>query len=143
MIYLVIVFYSRGVGIVQSDFVWYNCSTGWPTGISGAFTSWSVGAGFFVHYKDLNAREALETLQTFPITFLLFLPRMYNRAAREDLKSFHFPKLSSCITIGEPIKKDAMLKWKEGTGIDIRNVYGQTEVVSSEYASPAAFLQYK
>ncbi|XP_078367005.1 acyl-coenzyme A synthetase ACSM4, mitochondrial-like isoform X2 [Oculina patagonica] len=119
---------SRGLGVVQSDFVWYHCSTGWTLLISGSFTAWSVGAGFFVHYKNLTAREALETLQTFPITFLFFLPRMYTSATKEDLKSFHFPKLSSCITTCEPMNKDAMFKWKEVTGLDIRDVYGQTEV---------------
>ncbi len=138
-----IVLYSRGLGVVQSDFVWYHCSTGWTLLISGSFTAWSVGAGFFVHYKNLTAREALETLQTFPITFLFFMPRMYTSATREDLKSFHFPKLSSCITTSEPMNKDAMFKWKEVTGIDIRDVYGQTEVVSSRHASASAFWQLK
>ena len=67
--------------------------------------SWSVGAGFFAHYKDIEAREALEILQTFPITSVFFLPRIYIGAVKEDLKSFHFPNLSSRITTGEPMLK--------------------------------------
>lgn len=82
----------------------------------------------------MEAREALEILQMYPVTFSFFLPRIYISAVKEDLKSFHFPKLSSCITSGEPMNKEAMRKWKEGTGINLRNVYGQTEMVSHEYA---------
>ena len=31
------------------------------------------------------------------------------------------------------MNKEVMLKWKEETGIDLREVYGQTEVVSYVY----------
>ena len=31
------------------------------------------------------------------------------------------------------MNKDVILKWKEETGIDLREVYGQTEVVSYGY----------
>ena len=95
-------------------------------------SSWSVGAGIFAPYKYIEAREALEILQTYPITFVFFLPRIYIGASKEDLKRFHFPKLSTCMTGGEPMNKEVMLQWKEGTGIDLREIYGQTEVVSYE-----------
>jgi len=104
--------------------------------------SWSAGVGFFAHYKDMEAREALEILQMYPVTFSFFLPRIYISAVKEDLKCFHFPKLSSCITTGEPMNKEAMRKWKEGTGIDLRSVYGQAEMVSHQYAGLQLKLEY-
>ena len=131
---LVTVFYRHGIGIIQSDLCWFHSSTGWAVLLVSAISSWSAGAGIFAHYKDIEAREALEILQTFPITSVFFLPRIYIGAVKEDLKSFHFPSLSSCITTGEPMNKEVMLKWKEKTGIDLREVYGQTELVSYEYA---------
>ena len=81
----------------------------------------------------MEAKEALETLQNYPVTSVFFLPAMYNGAVKEDLKSFHFPKLRSCSTGAEPMDKAAMLKWKEATGIVLEQVYGSTETVSSEY----------
>jgi len=96
--------------------------------------SWSVGAGFFAHYQDIEAKEALEILQAFPITSVFLLPCVYISAVKEDLKSFRFPKLRSCITSGEPMNKEVMLKWKERTAIDLREAYGQTETVSYKNA---------
>ncbi|XP_020612224.1 acyl-coenzyme A synthetase ACSM4, mitochondrial-like isoform X2 [Orbicella faveolata] len=124
----VTVFYRPGIGIIQSDLCWFHSSTGWAVLLVSAISSWSAGAGIFAHYKDIEAREALEILQTFPITSVFFLPRIYIGAVKEDLKSFHFPSLSSCITTGEPMNKEVMLKWKEKTGIDLREAYGQTEL---------------
>lgn len=135
------VVYRGGLAIVQSDLAWFHSSTGWVLLLSSAFSSWSVGAGFFAHYRDVKTKEALETLQKFPVTLVFFLPRMYISAAEEDLKRFHFPKLSACYTGGEPMNKAVMLKWKEGTGLDLIEVYGSTETVSPEYASSISFQQ--
>ncbi|KAJ7376473.1 acyl-CoA ligase, partial [Desmophyllum pertusum] len=120
---------KTGAGVIQSDLVWLQSSTGWVILLARALRSWSVGAGVFFHYKDITPREALETLQKFPVTFALLLPSMYISAAKEDLKSFNFPTLSSCTTTGEPMNKLVMLKWKQETGIDLRCSYGQTETI--------------
>ena len=117
------------MGIVESDLVWSQSGTGWVILLAMAMSPWSVGAGVFAHYRNLNGREALEILLKFPITFTFLLPSIYINAVKEDLRSFHFSKLSSCMTTGEPMDKEVMLKWKEGTGIDIRSIYGQTEAV--------------
>ncbi|XP_068721631.1 acyl-coenzyme A synthetase ACSM4, mitochondrial-like isoform X2 [Montipora capricornis] len=116
-----------GMGIVESDLVWSQSGTGWVILLAMAVSSWSVGAGVFAHYRNLNGREALEILLEFPITFTFLLPSIYINAVKEDLRRFHFSKLSSCMTTGEPMDKEVMLKWKEATGIDIRSIYGQTE----------------
>jgi len=79
----------------------------------------------------MKAKETLETLQTYPITHIIFLPGLYIRAVREDLRNFQFPKLRICKTTGEPMDKEVMRKWKESTGIDLRESYGQTEMVSA------------
>jgi len=131
---LVTVFYRPGLGIIQSDLLWFHSSTGWLILLISAIMSWSVGAGFFAHYQDIEAKEALEILQAFPITSVFLLPSIYIGAVKEDLKSFYFPKLRSCITSGEPMNKEVMLKWKERTAIDLREAYGQTETVSYENA---------
>lgn len=117
------------MGIIESDLVWSQSGTGWVILLAMAMSSWSVGAGVFAHYRNLNAREALEILVRFPITFTFLLPSFYINAVKEDLRSFHFSKLSSCMTTGEPVDKEVMLKWKEATEIDIRSIYGQTEAV--------------
>ena len=118
--------------------VWCHTSSGWSPLLTLAVGAWNSGGGLFAHYKDMKAKETLETLQNYPVTSIFFLPDMYDGAVKEDLKSFHFPKLRVCCTGGEPIDMTAMLKWKEATGIDVIQLYGLTETVSSEYAGVSA-----
>lgn len=43
---------------------------------------------------------------------------------------FQFQALEHCLCAGEPINPEVMSKWKELTGLDIYEGYGQTETVS-------------
>ena len=45
---------------------------------------------------------------------------------------FHFQALEHCLSAGEPINPEVMSKWRELTGLDIYEGYGQTETVSKE-----------
>ena len=118
----VTVFHRPVFGHIQSDLCWFYSSTGWTILLLSALSSWSVGAGIFAPYKDIEAREALEILQTYPITFV-FLPRIYIGASKEDLKRFHFPKLSTCMTGGEPMNREVMLQWKDR--LDYQPLFGK------------------
>ena len=48
----------------------------------------------------------------------------------ESLKEYHFPKLRHCLSAGEPLNPEVTNEWWKGTGLDIREGYGQTETVS-------------
>ena len=96
----------------------------------GLFRPWSVGAGTFVHYKKMTAREALKTLHKYPITKAQFRPAIYMKALDEnDLKRFRFPSLKRCFVAGEPSNKQMLRGWKEATGVELWDYYGQTEMV--------------
>ena len=45
------------------------------------------------------------------------------------LKSFSFPKLKLCFVAGEPANAHMIRRWKEETGVELWNFYGQTEMV--------------
>lgn len=117
---------------VESDLIWVASPTCWPV-LSGVsfFSTWSVGAGTFVHYVAfVTAREALETLQKHPITDAQFSHSLYLKALDdEDLKSLSFAKLKRFFVAGEPASKHMIRRWKEETGIELWNYYGQTETV--------------
>ena len=44
-----------------------------------------------------------------------------------DLKKFSFSELRTCTSAGEPLNPEVIRIWKEGTGLTIREGYGQTE----------------
>ena len=117
---------------VESDLIWIASPTGWPVlSVVSFFSTWSVGAGTFVHYVAfVTAREALETLQKHPITDAQFSHSLYLKALDdEDLKSLSFAKLKRFFVAGEPASKHMVRRWKEETGIELWNYYGQTETV--------------
>lgn len=47
----------------------------------------------------------------------------------EDLSRYKFSSLRECVSAGEPLNPEVIKKWKEHTGITIRDGYGQTETV--------------
>ena len=96
-----------------------------------AFAAWSLRAGIFVHFADLTPKELLVTLQSYPITSMSLGPAKYARLLLEDLTSCSFLRLNHCVTGGEVISPRLITLWKEATGLDIRVMYGQTEMVRS------------
>ena len=44
-----------------------------------------------------------------------------------DMKKVSFKELRTCTRAGEPLNPEVIRSWKEGTGILIREGYGQTE----------------
>ena len=72
----------------------------------------------------------LEILEQFPITDTSFNNHKYADALDEDdLESFRFPKLKRCFLGGEPVKEQVVRDWKQRTGVELYNCYGQTESV--------------
>lgn len=115
----------------ETDIGWTAFSTGWSwLTKDGLFSAWSKGAGSFAHYKTVTPKEALETLQKYPITKAEFTTDLYLKALdEEDLKSFKFPTLRCFYIGGEPLNKEVVRKWKEDTGVELWDCYGQTETV--------------
>ena len=116
---------------VETDLSWTLSPTGWSVlPLNAFFSAWSVGSGAFAHYKYASTKEALDTLQKYPITHAEFKFFIYAEALKEgNLKSFSFPKLKRCFVSGEPANEQMIRGWKEETGVELWNYYGQTEMV--------------
>ncbi|MDD3154217.1 MAG: AMP-binding protein, partial [Victivallaceae bacterium] len=61
---------------------------------------------------------------------------VYRMLILNDLKRFDFKELRSCTSAGEPLHTETVRIWKEGTGITIREAYGQTETVAMIGSTP-------
>jgi len=59
---------------------------------------------------------------------------------QEGLSSFKFPHLRHCVSGGEPLNPEVVEKWRETTGLQIREGYGQGETVSRLGARSEDFL---
>ena len=103
----------------DTDLIWATTPTGWSVLLIQSFYgAWSDGAGTFVHYKKVTPREALKTLQEYPITVAQFRPSIYIKALDEGSHdSFKFPTLKRCFVAGEPSNKEMLRRWREKTAL--------------------------
>jgi len=108
----------------------YNISQpGWAKfAWSSVFAPLNIGATIFV-YKPTGrfvATHQLRVIQDHQITTLCAPPTALRLLIQESLKDYQF-SLRECVSAGEPLNAEVIKIWKEGTGIELRDGYGQTE----------------
>ena len=52
---------------------------------------------------------------------------MYRFILQEDVASYDLSSITHCCTAGEALPSDVFLKWKEITGLEIYEGFGQSE----------------
>jgi acyl-coenzyme A synthetase/AMP-(fatty) acid ligase len=117
------------IGLRQGD-IHYNISQpGWAKfAWSSVFAPWNVGATIFAFHSTarFNAKETLSLVEKYGVTTFCAPPTVLRMLILEDLKSFHF-KFRECVAAGEPLNPEVIEIWKAGTGLLIRDGFGQTE----------------
>lgn len=114
----------------QHDVVWCIADPGWAKAAWGTFPTWLMGACVFqAQMPKFLSLATLSVLRDYPVTKLCAPPTVYRALLQQDPSLFQFKSLIDCISAGEPMNPEVMLKWQNLTGIEIREVYGQTETV--------------
>ena len=120
-------------GLNEHDLHITMSDTGWAKNLWGNyFGQWITGACLLIcdirgkfHHDDL-----LPILAKYGVTSFCAPPTMYRMLVQGDLKKWKLRDLRSCTSAGEPIHTDTVRQWQEGTGITIREAYGQTETAA-------------
>ena len=117
--------------LTADDLHWNISDTGWAKAAwSSYFAPWLMGACLFVHHtQGFDPKASLEMFERFPITVMCGAPTIYRMFVLQDLSKYKFPHLRHCVGAGEPLNPEVIAKWKQGTGLAIRDGYGQTETV--------------
>jgi acetyl-CoA synthetase/medium-chain acyl-CoA synthetase len=105
--------------------------TGWAKAAwSSFFGPWIQGAALFVQDArgKFSAAETLQLLEAYPITTFCAPPTAYRMLVLEDLGKAR-TSLRHCVGAGEPLNPEVIETWARGTGLTIRDGYGQTETV--------------
>ncbi|GGE96936.1 acetyl-CoA synthetase [Chishuiella changwenlii] len=119
---------SAWVGMKQGD-IHYNISQpGWAKFFwSSFFAPWNMGATILGYHIDkFIPEEQLKTIEELGVTTFCAPPTALRVLILEDLKQYNF-NLRQCVAAGEPLNPEIIDVWKEGTGITIRDGYGQSE----------------
>ncbi len=113
----------------EGDLVWNVSDTGWAKGAwSSLFAPWLCGAGIFALHADaVDPARVIASLERFPVTVLCAPPTAYRMLVRQPLGAVRFSALRHCVSAGEPLNPEVIEVWKEKTGFQICEGYGQTE----------------
>jgi len=115
-----------------SDVHWTMTDTGWAKAAWGClFGQWTVGARVFVSAAPkFEPQQTLLTIAKARITSFCAPPTVYRILVRENLSAYDLSSVRHCTSAGEPLNPEVIRIWKDATGSEIYDGYGQTETVS-------------
>ncbi|MEN9610465.1 MAG: hypothetical protein RLZZ628_1279 [Bacteroidota bacterium] len=116
------------VGMRHGDIHYNISSPGWAKfAWSSFFAPWNMGATIFANQVNkFDTKEQLKTIEQYGITTFCAPPTVLRMMIQEDLSAYRF-QFRQCVAAGEPLNAEIIEKWEKGTGIVIRDGYGQTE----------------
>ena len=103
--------------------------TGWGKAVWGKlYGQWLSGAAVFVYdHEKFTPANILEAMARYRVTSFCAPPTIYRYLIREDLSQYDLSALKYCTTAGEPLNPSVFDYWKEHTGLEIHEGFGQTE----------------
>ncbi|MBR4012461.1 MAG: AMP-binding protein, partial [Spirochaetaceae bacterium] len=116
-----------GLHLTVADSGWAKTSWG------RLYGQWICETALFVY--DYHAKfkpvDLLHQVQKHKITTFCAPPTIYRFLIQEDLSDIDFSSLTHCSTAGEPLSEEVFNKWKEITGLEITEGFGQSETTVS------------
>ncbi len=118
---------SHWLGAQPGDLVWCTAASGWSKSARNAFIApWIQGAAALLHDARFDPFERLEVLAAERVNVLCMAPTEYRVIAkRADLAPL--TDLRGLVAAGEALNPEVLRAFREGTGLEIRDGYGQTE----------------
>lgn len=103
--------------------------TGWLKSLWGKmYGQWLGESAIFTYdFDKFNGADILSKLEKYKVTTFCAPPTMYRFMVIEDVPSYDLSSLAHCCTAGEALNQDIFVKWKEYTGLEIFEGFGQTE----------------
>jgi len=109
------------------DLVWCTAASGWSKSARNVFIApWLRGAAALLHDARFDPDERLEILARQEVSVLCMAPTEYRVIAKRS-RPTRLPHLRGLVAAGEALNPEVLHVWKEATGLDIRDGYGQTE----------------
>ena len=104
--------------------------TGWAKCAWGKFYGqWICQAAVFVYDYDTRFAplDMAKMIHKHRITTFCAPPTVYRFLIKEDLTGIDLSSLRACYIAGEPLNAEVFNRWKDLTGLELREGFGQTE----------------
>ncbi len=109
------------------DLVWCTATSGWSKSARNVFVApWIRGAAGLLHDARFDPAERLELIRRERVDLLCMAPTEYRIIAKRATLG-PLGETRGLVAAGEALDADALAAWSEGTGLDVRDGYGQTE----------------
>ncbi|MGO9322366.1 MAG: AMP-binding protein [Solirubrobacteraceae bacterium] len=115
------------LGARAGELVWCTAASGWSKSARNVFIApWLSGAAALLHDARFDPHERLELLERERVNVLCMAPTEYRVIAkRATLRPL--THLRGMVAAGEALNPEVLRAWRETTGLEIRDGYGQTE----------------
>ena len=117
------------IGLKAGDKHFNISQPGWAKfAWSCVFAPLNIGATALAYVPKgrFVASSYLKIIQDHKVTTLCAPPTALRMLINENLNDYQF-SLRECVSAGEPLNAEVIKIWKDGTGLEIRDGYGQTE----------------
>ena len=127
------------MGHLTTGVFWHNlgpdsihltvADTGWGKAVWGKlYGQWFAGACVFVFdHEKFSADKILRQIEKYRITSFCAPPTVYRFLIREDFSQYDLSSLRYCTTAGEALNAAVYERFRELTGIQLMEGFGQTE----------------
>jgi acyl-coenzyme A synthetase/AMP-(fatty) acid ligase len=114
-------------GSRKGEIAWCTTSTGWSKSARNVFLApWLTGATAVIHDSRFDPGERLELIEALGVNVLCQAPTEYRMLAkRTSLRQL--PSLRRMVSAGEPLNPEVIATFREATGLEVADGYGQTE----------------
>jgi acyl-coenzyme A synthetase/AMP-(fatty) acid ligase len=135
---------ERWLAARRGDLVWCTAASGWSKSARNVFIApWLNGACALLHDGRFDPHERVALLAEEPVDVLCMAPTEYRVVAKRA--TLRQPRqLRELVAAGEALNPEVLTAWREATGLEIRDGYGQTETgqltgnLSGEPARPGS-----
>ncbi len=104
--------------------------SGWAKfGWGKIYGQWLCGATVFCYdmLGKFEPTHLLEHLEKYKVTTFCAPPTMFRFMLQEDVTKYDLSSIHHCATAGEPLNPEVVKQWKELTGLQIYEGFGQSE----------------
>ncbi|MDD4839648.1 MAG: AMP-binding protein [Clostridia bacterium] len=131
--------YTYAIGHFVTAKWWHNvdpegihftvAETGWGKAVWGKlYGQWLLGACIFTYdFKRFEQDKVLSMIAKYQITTFCAPPTIYRFMIKADLSNYNLSSLKYATTAGEALNPEVFNKFKQATGLEIMEGFGQTE----------------
>lgn len=115
------------LGSRKGELVWCTTATGWSKSARNVFLApWLTGAAAVIHDGRFDPAERLDIAEALGVNVLCQAPTEYRMLVKRTALR-PLPALRRMVSAGEPLEAETIAAFREATGLEPADGYGQTE----------------